>query len=546
MGVRMKIRAITVAVLGLMICTFLVSCGSKDETQKLLSKIEDKEVDLEYIEATLHYTGYLDNVSSMKETFDNLDYDSDGLQDRVVQYVTEESSKHYYIVFGSGEILELGPFLDIWMFSTFQAADLTGDGNNEIIFCGEHSLSSSPESGSEIAVFGRVDGTYKQLVLPASEPSWNYALYYTGFPIFGEINDQGSIITFSCPILGYEEKYNIIDQNQLDTFLVYHDMELAKKKQLAFDAYHISLEESDEPRLILKYGIFKIGPFFEAVLEWDGEKFIGTSMKFASFREEENEAKQEEINRFSQEDMYIEGGSLLNPLSEGDRQELLTKMEQASLDIHNLSDYLLEIYRNPEKQIVLYGYAEPECYYGCGILWVNQELETISIFPDVLYGKAQNVSYDEINNRFLYTSMDGGTGVAYDTLYVFDNLPDGSVEWVYTIVPDDISKTINESIEMKLDSKKDEIVYYYKDAKIGVSKFSDYYPIEEFLGIYIGDILSYRLDEGNIIVEFSPGYQYESVSSLEYDTSPRMQGNIDLIYDNNTFSYELSAIKFVE
>ncbi len=542
----MKIRTITFALLFMMISIFLVGCGSKDETQKLLSKIEDEEVTLEYIEATLHYTGYLDNVSSMKESFDNLDYDGDGLQDRIVQYVTDESTKHYYIVFSSGQILELGPFLDIWMFSSFQAADLTGDGNNEIIFCGEHSLSTASETGSEIAVFGKVEGIYKQLALPATEPSWIDSLYYTGYPIFGELNEQGSIMTFTCPILGYEEEYNIKDQNELDAFLIYHDMEVTKKKQLAFDAYRISLEESDKPRLILDFGVWKVGPLFEAVLEWDGEKFITISMKCTSVTEEEPEEELEEINGFSQEDIYSENESLLNPLSEGDRLELLTKMEQASLDIHNLSDYLQEIYRNPEKQIVLYGYAEPECYYGCGMLWLNHELETISIFPDVLYGKAESVSYDEINNRFLYASTDGGTGVSRDVLYVFNNLPDGSVEWVYTIQPNDISKTINDNIEMKYDSKKDEIVYFYNDTKIGVSKFPDYYPREEFLGTYIGDILNYRLDQGNIIVEFSPGYQYESVSSLEYDKAPRIQGNVDLIYENNTFSYELSSIKFVE
>ncbi len=275
----MKIRAITFAVLGLMISTFLVGCGNKDEIQKRLSKIVDEEVDLDIIEATLHYTGYMDNVSSMKKDYENIDYDGDGIQDRVVQYVTEEPAKYYYILFGNGEILELGPFLDIWMFSSFEAADLTGDGNNEIIFCGEHGASSGPERGSEIAVFGRVEGTYKPLELPASEPSWIQSLHYTGFPIFGEIDDQGNIITFSCPIVGYEEECIIKDENELKNFLVYHDMELGEKKQMAFDAYRISLEKSDKPQLVLDFGIDKTDSCFKAVLEWDGEKFIGTSMK---------------------------------------------------------------------------------------------------------------------------------------------------------------------------------------------------------------------------------------------------------------------------
>ncbi len=546
----MKIRAITVAVLGMMIGTFLVSCGNKNITQQLpfLSEIEDKEVVLDYIEAITSYTGYLDNVSGLKDPFEQTDYDGDGLQDRVVQYVIDESTKSYYILFGNGEILELGTFSDVWLYITLLAADLTGDGNNEIIFCGEHSLSTGPETGSEIAVYSKEGETYKQLALPASEASWIGSLYYTGYPIFGEVTDQENIITFSCPILGYEEGYIINNQEELDRFFAYNDKDLMKKEktQLAFDAFHISLAESDRPQLVLHIGIYKTGPYFETILEWDGEKFIGTSMKCTSASEEEPEEELEEIYHFSQEDIYSGNGSYLNPLSEGDRQELLTKMEQASLDIHNLSDNLREIYRNPENQIVLYGYAEPECYYGCGILWLNQELETISIFPDVLYGKAQIVSYDEINNRFLYANSDGGTGVSQDVLYVFDNLPDGSMEWVYTIQPNEISKTINDNIEMKYDSKNHEIVYYYEDAKIGVSEFPDYYPKEDFRGIYIGDILNYRLEQGNIKVEFSPGYQYESVSSLEYDTSPRIQANLDLIYENNTFSYKINSIKFME
>lgn len=255
-------------------------------------------------------------------------------------------------------------------------------------------------------------------------------------------------------------------------------------------------------------------------------------------------SKMVEIKRFTEEDVY--GKELVESaqLSENERLNILVKMEHASSDISHFLDNLKEIYRNPEKNMVLYRYENPETAIGYGILWFNIELQTISIFSDVMYGKAQCVSYDESNDRFFFAGMTGGTGLAVEDLYVFNNLPDGSVELVFTISPSSIINVINDSIDIKFDSMKDEIVYYYDNAKIGVSKLTDYLPQEEFKGIYIGNIFHYILEQGNVIIEFEPGYKYESISDFVYENSPTIQGRIEINNNNNSFTYQISAIEF--
>lgn len=255
--------------------------------------------------------------------------------------------------------------------------------------------------------------------------------------------------------------------------------------------------------------------------------------------------KMEEVERFTQEDVYGKEVDLSTWLSEDERLDLLAKMEQASFDLLDFSDSLVEIYRNPEKNIVLFKYEVPEADNGNGILWFNNELQTISIFPEVVYGKAQSVSYDESNDRFFFSgNVMSGTGVSMDGLYVFDNLPDGSVELVYSISPSSMINDINDSIDIKFDSVKDELVYYYKNKKIGVSILSDVIPQEEFLGIFIGNILNYNLDQDNVIIEFDPGYKYESISDFVYEDALTIQGKVEINNNDNLFTYQISEIEF--
>lgn len=255
--------------------------------------------------------------------------------------------------------------------------------------------------------------------------------------------------------------------------------------------------------------------------------------------------KMEEVKRFTQEDVYGREVELSTWLTEDERLDLLAKMEQASSDMLDFSDSLVEIYRNPEKNLVLYKYEVPEADNGNGVLWFNNELQTISIFPEVVYGKAQSVSYDESKDCFFFSGdMMSGTGVGIDVLYVFDNLPNGSVELVYSISPNSIINVINESIDIKFDSVKDELVYYNNNKKIGVSKLPDFITQEEFLGIYIGNIVHYDLDQGNVIIEFDPGYKYESISDFVYDNSPRIQGKVEIKNNDDLYSYQISEIEF--
>ena len=69
----------------------------------------------------------------------------------------------YAIIFGSGELLEIGPFESAWIGISILTEDFNADGMKDIVYIGQDMGSDYPESGSKIAVFMSENGTYKNV-----------------------------------------------------------------------------------------------------------------------------------------------------------------------------------------------------------------------------------------------------------------------------------------------------------------------------------------------------------------------------------------------
>lgn len=177
-----------------------------------------EQLEMTYSEFLTGYSGYLDELNMFEGAYDALDYDGDGLYDRVFRGlfdVDEDGnalSIGYRVDFGNGDTIEIGPFEDFFTGIELIGYDLTGNGVNEIVYCGSHGGSTFPPEGSEIAVFAKTDTGYEMLFLPRFD-DWEIdaSPYATGFSIYSKDVTETSATLYS-PQYGYEESIGI-DQN---------------------------------------------------------------------------------------------------------------------------------------------------------------------------------------------------------------------------------------------------------------------------------------------------------------------------------------------
>lgn len=185
----------------------------------------------------LTYSGYMDAVdeSWFGTRYEFLDYDNDGLPDRVYRessYSSPEKKSEdlvpdevsFRIDFANGDTLELGRFNDSFLGIKIIGADLTGDGNNEIIFLGHHDAMTEPHSYSEIAVFSKIGTEYERLPLPLSVDESADNEYHIGYPIYVK-NDTDSTITLFADYANYEETIQI-ERNDYNRDDHYRDNDL--------------------------------------------------------------------------------------------------------------------------------------------------------------------------------------------------------------------------------------------------------------------------------------------------------------------------------
>lgn len=139
-------------------------------------------------EQAMHYQGYLDEspYSFWNQDWNDCDFDGDGERDRVYRSVTGEGIS-YRIDFGAGGTLEIGKFEDFFTGLKLECEDITGDGEDEILFVGAHMACTDPFDMSEIALFEKVGDHYVRAILPQPEScagQSGMSGYEVGFDIY--------------------------------------------------------------------------------------------------------------------------------------------------------------------------------------------------------------------------------------------------------------------------------------------------------------------------------------------------------------------------
>ena len=181
---------------------------------------EEQEEIRKSIFAYQEYIGYLDECYEWTdcEAFTNQDYDGDGTSDRVYREFTGGAEAlneglrtgTYRVEFGNGEVIE---FADINPIGSPEvlAFDMTGDGQNEILFRQTYYWSTGPEGQGEFLLFEKVDGKYTKVKLPFDEEQETgvYTLVCDG-------KRNGELAHFMIPSLDFGKSVRITDEEIWD------------------------------------------------------------------------------------------------------------------------------------------------------------------------------------------------------------------------------------------------------------------------------------------------------------------------------------------
>lgn len=258
----------------LIIVFFYVFTLRKLSDGRNLADFNDEITVMDYVDFLIEYEGYLDNVKDFGEEYNHLDYDQDKKQDRILQYFLNDGRKMYVICFGNRKILEIGPFDDNMLKIKINAADLTGNGKNEIIFCGEHAGSTLPQAGSEIAIWTLEKNKYKRMKIALEE---NHNNYEVGYPVFIEKTNKEYEIFVTCKELELEENYQIPLDSREEFDSYFGNLQISEKYQVssrAWDVFVEPIEEQKNPSLILYEDfLYRLSGTVEIKLRWDENEF---------------------------------------------------------------------------------------------------------------------------------------------------------------------------------------------------------------------------------------------------------------------------------
>ena len=113
------------------------------------------------------YSGYLDEYPGGVADSWKLDYDGDGKNDRIYREVDEEKDEcRYQIVFACGNVLKIEEPVGTLGVPQAEGVDLTGDGQNEIVFHVGYPSSTNPLGAGALAVFEKKNDSYHLMELP--------------------------------------------------------------------------------------------------------------------------------------------------------------------------------------------------------------------------------------------------------------------------------------------------------------------------------------------------------------------------------------------
>ena len=149
------------------------------------------------------YTGYLDENSYFAKDNPRKDYDGDGLLDRVYKEFQEDTGSNIFTLeFGNGSKLQLSD-MTLGMFFATEGVDLTGDGQNEIIF--EQNGTGTGGDYVYLSIFTLDRGSYIRMNNPYEEidqnnPEWG-GMFYLPLKL-EKIND--TTVSFYQPDSAYQ------------------------------------------------------------------------------------------------------------------------------------------------------------------------------------------------------------------------------------------------------------------------------------------------------------------------------------------------------
>ncbi len=206
----------------------------------MINNQNDTKLDIEFDDYYFHYNGYIDQVSMFGSKYDNQDYDGDGLFDRIYRRVFENYINgnykgmlmNYRVDFGNGETLEIGDFNDIYTSINLVGEDITGDNVNEMIFYGEHIVSTFPPSNSEIAVYKKINSSYTMMELPRQDDWDKIDKFDVGYSLYKD-NLTNNRLTVINKKTNFEDVLIIDDERALDY--------VSKAQSLASPAWKIDV-----------------------------------------------------------------------------------------------------------------------------------------------------------------------------------------------------------------------------------------------------------------------------------------------------------------
>ncbi|MCR5251640.1 MAG: hypothetical protein K6E50_13640 [Lachnospiraceae bacterium] len=221
------------------------------------------------------YDGYVDECSEYlwHDEFADRDYDGDGLTDRLYRTypLSEDDRCLYTIEFGNGSTLELP---ETWStgFPHIQCADLTGDGDNDIVFTTSYDTSTHPPAASGIWIFEStgIEGVYN----------------YAGLPFdTGDYLDQclsiqydepvGNTVGFTVLLNGFSAEIETIDE-----YLEYNPVDPSNIAECAI--YEPTIQKQGKGYVVhcRTEPLFRAWTFLEYDLQYKGDKWEITNMSY--------------------------------------------------------------------------------------------------------------------------------------------------------------------------------------------------------------------------------------------------------------------------
>ena len=282
---NIKKRFIRSALIVIMIfILFILSCQKvkpKLMDGRTVSQFPEETTSMGYVDLLFDYEGYLDLVDVLQGEFVHRDFDGDGQEDRVLQYFLQDGRKMYAIIFGSGELLEIGPFESAWIGISILTEDFNADGMKDIVYIGQDMGSDYPESGSKIAVFMSENGTYKNVEWTEKQTT------EIRFPVSCKKTDHKYEVNISSRCLNFEEFYTIpVDERKVyDSSFVEYGEDTSKEENMAWRA-----DVRDQKLILYEKLFYRLPEELQIELEWSDDRFLVHNVKLISQKKQEERA----------------------------------------------------------------------------------------------------------------------------------------------------------------------------------------------------------------------------------------------------------------